>query len=250
MSIKRGSTENARPETHQLEVAGIPVEVVRKPIKHLHVGVYPPDGHVRVSAPERLDNEAVRLAIVSRLSWVRRQQAEYAAQPRQSSRRMLSGESHYVWGRRYRLNVIRHTGANRVAPRPSGDLDLYVRPSADAKRRRSILTEWYRDELKDRIPPLIETWEPRLGVSVSDWGVKRMRTKWGTCNARARRIWLNLELAKKPPECLEFVVVHEMAHLLERSHNDQFVALMDEHLPTWRSRRRNLNASPLADETW
>ena len=237
-------------ETHHIEVAGIPVEIVRKPIKHLHLAVHPPDGWVRVSAPERLDNESVRLAVVSRLSWVRQQQAAFAEQPRQSARRMLSGEAHYVWGQRHRLNVVRHTGPNHVEPRPNGDLDLYVRPSADADRREAILAEWYRDELKARIPSLIEAWEPRLGVSVADWGVKRMRTKWGTCNAGDRRIWLNLELAKKPPECLEFVVVHEMAHLLERSHNDRFVALLDEHLPSWRSRRRTLNAASLAAEEW
>jgi len=231
-------------------VSGISVEVVRKPIKHLHLTVHPPDGHVRVSAPERLDNDAVRLAVISRLSWVRQQQAAFAEQPRQSARQFLSGASHYVWGQRYRLNVIRHTGPNRVELRPNGDLDLHVRPSADADRRAAILAEWYRDELKARIPALIEAWEPRLGVSVADWGVKRMRTKWGTCNAADHRIWLNLELAKKPPECLEYVVVHEMAHLLERSHNDRFVDLLDEHLPSWRSRRRTLNAAPLAAEDW
>ena len=231
-------------------MSGIPVEVVRKPIKHLHLAVYPPDGRVRVSAPLRLDNDAVRLAVISRLSWVRQQQAAFAEQPRQSARQMLSGEAHYVWGQRYRLNVVRHTGANRVEPRPGGDLDLHVRPSADTDRRADILAEWYREELKARIPKIIETWEPRLGVAVADWGVKRMRTKWGTCNVAERRIWLNLELAKKPPECLEYVVVHEMAHLLERSHNDRFVELLDEHLPTWRRRRETLNAAPLAAEEW
>ena len=238
-------------EPHHIEVAGVPVEVVRKPIKHLHLAVHPPDGHVRVSAPERLDDDAVRLAVVSRLSWVRRQQAAYEAQPRQSARRMLSGESHYVWGRRYRLNVVpRTTGPNAVVPQLNGDLDLYVRPSATARQREATLAEWYRDELKARVPDLVEWWEPAVGVSVAEWGVKRMRTKWGTCNVGARRVWVNLELAKKPPECLEFVVVHEMVHLLERSHNDRFVALMDDLLPNWRERKRSLNDEPLAAEDW
>ena len=241
---------DASPDIAQIEVAGIPVEVVRGPIKHLHLTVHPPAGRVRVSAPDRLDAEAVRLAVVSRLGWVRRQRAAFAAQPRQSARQMLSGECHYVWGERYRLNVIRHTGPNRIALRPNGELDLYVRPSADIERREGILADWYRDELKARIPDLIAAWESRLGVTVGDWRVKRMRTKWGACNVGAQRIWLNLELAKKPPECLEYVVVHEMAHLLERSHNDRFVALLDEHLPTWRTRREALNAAPLADEDW
>ena len=241
---------DAPTEIAQIEVAGIAVEVVRGPIKHLHLTVHPPDGRVRVSAPDRLDAEAVRLAVVSRLGWVRRQRAAFAAQPRQSARQMLSGECHYVWGERYRLNVVRHTGSNRVALRPNGELDLYVRPSADADRRAAILADWYRVELKDRMPDLVAAWESRLGVTVTDWRIKRMRTKWGACNVGARRIWLNLELAKKPSECLEYVVVHEMAHLLERSHNDRFVALLDEHLPSWRARRETLNAAPLASEEW
>ena len=228
------------------------VEVVRKPIKHLHLAVHPPDGRVRVSAPARLDDDAVRLAVVSRLSWVRKQQAAYEAQPRQSARRMLSGECHYVWGRRYRLNVVHHTtGPNRVQPQLNGDLDLHVRPSATARQREATLAGWYRNEIKARVPALIETWEPAVGVPVAEWGVKRMRTKWGTCNVGARRIWINLELAKKPPECLEFVVVHEMVHLLERSHNDRFIALMDDLLPNWRVRRHELNSAfPLAAEDW
>ena len=238
-------------EPRSIAVAGLTVEVVRKPIKHLHLAVHPPDGRVRVSAPERLDDDAVRLAVVSRLSWVRRQREAYQAQPRQSVRRMLSGESHYVWGRRYRLNVVPRTvGPNAVEPRLSGDLDLYVRPSATAPQRAATLAAWYRDEIKARVPALVERWEPVVGVSVAEWGVKRMRTKWGTCNVGARRVWLNLELAKKPPECLEFVVVHEIVHLLERSHNARFVALMDDLLPNWRQRQRALNAAPLAAEEW
>lgn len=237
-------------ETSRIEVAGIPVEVARKAIKHLHLAVHPPDGHVRISAPQRLDDEAIRLAVISRLPWVRQQQAAYEEQPRQSERRMVSGESHYVWGLRYRLNVVRHTGPNAVVPRLNGDLDLFVRPSASSERRLTILRAWYRDELKARLPDLVASWSSRLGVDPPDWGVKRMRTKWGTCAPEAGRIWVNLELAKKPPRCLEFVVVHELAHLIDRTHGEGFVAVMDEHLPDWRGRRRELNEAPLADEDW
>lgn len=238
-------------ESHTIEVAGLTVEVVRRPIKHLHLAVHPPDGHVRVSSPERLDDAAVRLAVIGRLAWVRRQQDAYAEQNRQSARRMVSGECHYAWGHRYRLNVRhRTTGPNHIEPRLSGDLDLWVRPSATADQREATLSEWYREELKACIPALIEHWEPVLGVTVADWGVKRMRTKWGTCNPSVRRIWVNLELAKKPPACLEFVVVHEMAHLVEPTHNDRFIAFMDRHLPDWRVRRLELNGAPLADEAW
>lgn len=238
-------------EPHTIEVAGLDIEIVRKPIKHLHLAVHPPDGRVRVSSPERLDDDAVRLAVIDRLGWIRRQQIAYDAQARQSSRRMVPGECHYVWGYRHRL-IVRHrtTGPNTAKANLGGDLDLYVRPSATAQQREATLTEWYRDEIKARMPALVAEWEPVLSVAVADWGVKRMRTKWGTCNPSARRIWVNLELAKKPPQCLEFVVVHEMAHLVEPTHSERFVALMDRHLPDWRLRRGALNAAPLAGEAW
>jgi predicted metal-dependent hydrolase len=233
-----------------LEVGGLTVEVDRKAIKNLHLSVYPPDGRVRIAVPLRVDDDAVRLAIVSRLGWIRRQRAGFARQPRQSRREMVNGESHYLWGRRYRLNVIRHTGANGVRVRGRSALDLLVRPGADAERRNAVLRQWYREQLKAEIPALIEKWEPKVGVHVADWGVKRMKTRWGTCNIDARRIWLNLELAKKPPECLEFVLVHEMVHLLERHHDARFVGHMDRVLPPWRTRRDRLNRLPLPHENW
>ncbi len=237
-------------ERHFIEVSGIPVEVVRKPIKNLHLGVYPPAGRVRVAAPERMGEEAVRLAVVSRLGWIRRQQERFAEQPRQSAREMVTGESHYLWGRRYRLEVIEHDGSCRVKRKGRSRLVLYVRPGADSVRRRRLLEDFYRQELKQRIPALIEQWQPVIGVQVAHWGVKRMKTRWGSCNPETRRIWLNLELAKKPPRCLEYILVHEMTHLLERHHNDRFRSLMDRFLPSWRLRRDELNSSPLAHQHW
>ncbi len=239
-----------RTERHFIEVSGIPVEVVRKPIKNLHLGVYPPAGRVRVAVPERMGEEAVRLAVVSRLGWIRRQQARFAEQPRESAREMVTGESHYLWGRRYRLEVIEHDGPCRVQRKGRSRLVMYVRPWADTARRRRLLEDFYRRELRQRIPALIEQWQPVIGVPVAQWGVKKMKTRWGSCNPVARRIWLNLELAKKPPRCLEYILVHEMVHLLEWHHNDRFRGLMGCFLPSWRLRRDELNSSPLGHEDW
>lgn len=245
------STEEQRPaERHVLEVAGLSVDVVRKAIGNLHLAVYPPEGRVRVAVPLHVDDEAVRLAVIDKLGWIRRQQASFRRQPRQSEREMVTGESHYVWGRRRRLNVIGHEGPPRVRLRGPSALDLYVRPGTDAGRRRHVLTEWYREQLKARVPGLIAAWEPVVGVRVADWRVRKMKTKWGSCSIDARRIWLNLELAKKPPECLEYIVVHEMVHLLERHHNTRFVGLMDTFMPQWRLYRDTLNSAPLAYEDW
>jgi len=235
---------------HCIEVSGLQVEVVRKAIKNLHLGVYPPAGRVRVAVPMRVDDEAVRLAVIAKLGWIRRQQARFAEQPRQSQREMVSGESHYFQGQRYRLRVIEDNAPPRVRRKGNATLELYVRSNSDAPRREVLLNEWYRRELKALSPNLIAKWEPVIGVQVAEWGIKRMKTRWGTCNADARRIWLNLELAKKPPQCLEYILVHEMVHLLERHHNDRFKTLMDRVIPQWRLYREELNRAPLAHEDW
>ncbi len=199
---------------HQIEVRGVRVEVVRKDIKNLHLGVYPPNGRVRVAAPLRLNDEAVRLAVISRLGWIRRQQNGFEQQDRQSQREMVTGESHYVQGRRYRLDVVEHDGPASVRLLSTKTLELQVRPKASRDQREEVLHRWYRQRLRLRIPELIAQWEPEIGVTVAQWGIKRMKTRWGTCNVDARRIWLNLELAKKPASCLEYILVHEMVHLL------------------------------------
>lgn len=237
-------------ETRHFTVSGIKVEVVRKDIKNLHLGVYPPQGRVRVAAPLVINDEAVRLAVIDKLGWIRRQQAKFAAQPRQSQREMVNGESHYFLGSRYRLRVHEHDAPPRVAVRGIASLDLYVRPGADAGQREAVLLRWYREQLKLLIPPLLEKWQSMLGVEVANWGIKKMKTKWGSCNPASRRVWFNLELAKKPVPCLEYIVVHELAHLLERHHNDRFTTLLDTHLPHWRQYREMLNASPLGGEDW
>jgi len=239
------STDRAR-----IEIRGIEVEIVRKDIKHLHLGVYPPEGRVRVAAPLRLDDDAVRLAVISRLAWIRRKRAEFQGQDRQSRREFVTGESHYFEGRRYRLDVIESTGRTGIRLRDNAWMEMRVRASTHRDRREAILYRWYRDRLRERIPEMVAKWEPRIGVTVADWRIRRMRTRWGTCNSDAGRIWLNSELAKKPVPCLEYVVVHEMIHLLERGHNDRFRAILDRAMPGWRLRLEELNRAYLAADDY
>ena len=237
-------------EIHHLTVSGIKVEVVRKDIKNLHLGVYPPHGRVRVAAPLVIGDEAVRLAVIDKLGWIRRQRAKFAEQPRQSQREMLNGESHYFLGQRYRLRVHEQDAPARVAVRGIASLDLFVRPGTSAAQREAVLLRWHREQLKALIPPLLEKWQPILGVQVADWGIKKMKTKWGSCNPASRRVWFNLELAKKPMQCLEYIVVHELVHLLERHHNDRFAGLIEAHVPQWRQYREMLKKAPLGHEEW
>lgn len=229
---------------------GITVEVVRKDIKNLHVGVYPPAGRVRVAAPLRLDDNVVRLAVISRLGWIRRRQADFEQQVRQSLREFTTGESHYFNGRRYRLTVIKNEGAASVSLPANTTMEMHVRSEINWKERETVLHRWYRRQLRAEIPRLLAKWETKAGVAVSEVRIKRMKTRWGSCNPSARRIWLNLELAKKPSSCLEYILVHEMVHMLERHHNERFRELMDLLMPTWRSYRDELNRAPLAHEEW
>lgn len=230
-------------------VAGLHVQVVRKKIKNLHLGVYPPNGRVRVAAPLSVSDNAVRLAVVKNLGWIKRQRARFEAQPRQPKRQMAGGETHFVFGRRHRLRVL--VAATRgIVLRRKSILEIHAPPGTTAAQREQMLQAWYRDQLKNRIPDLLAKWQPRLGVEASHWGIRRMKTRWGTSNPDSRRLLFNLELAKKPVRCLEYLVVHELTHLIERHHNERFLALMDEHLPRWRRARTELNAAALAHEDW
>lgn len=237
-------------DTYCITVRDIDVDVVRKDIKNLHLAVYPPAGRVRIAVPLHVDDDAVRRAVIAKLGWIRQQQAQYRAQKRQTEREYVSGESHYFQGVRYLLNVVYQDAPPQVQIRNKKYIELTVRPGSDTRKRGQVLDAWYRDHLKQQTPLLIEKWESRLGVSVAEWRVKQMKTKWGTCNIEARRIWLNLELAKKPLRCLEYIVVHEMTHLLERHHNEHFVYLMDQSLPGWRHLKDELNSGMLAYEEW
>jgi len=234
----------------KLTVNGIDVQVLRKNIKNLHLGVYPPDGQVRVSVPQHITDDNVRLAIVSKINWIKKRKKEFKGQARQTPRRYVSGECQYFFGKRCRLHLIERKGKHEIILMKSNRLKMCVNPKTSIANKEKLLNEWYRAELKKCLPELIDKWQPIIGKKVSDWGVRRMKTRWGTCNTTKKRIWLNLELAKKPPECLEYVVVHEMVHLLEPSHNKRFAILMDKYIPKWRSFRDILNNAPLAHEDW
>jgi predicted metal-dependent hydrolase len=187
--------------------------------------------------------------VISRIPWIKKQQRDFAAQPRQSDREMVSGECHYFWGKRHRLNVIEQVGRHEVKV-SGGKIHLFVNPGTSIQNRALVLSEFYRAQLKAQVEKLIPEWQQRIAVEVADWNVKKMKTKWGSCNVGAKRIWLNLELAKKPLECLEYILVHELVHLLERKHNERFLSHMDKFMPNWRERRDLLNQLPLAFENW
>ena len=197
-----------------------------------------------------MNNESVRLALVSRLAWIRRHQKGFEEQVRQSVREMVNGESHYYFGRRYRLEVLEVDGTPSVSVPNSSTLRLSIRPGTDRDGRHSVLMRWYRSQLKGNVPQIVAKWEPIAGVRVTEVRVKKMKTRWGSCNIKDARVWINLELAKKPPSCTEYIIVHEMVHLLERHHTDQFRSIMDSLMPNWRTIRDELNRAPLAHEDW
>ncbi|MBL7692601.1 MAG: M48 family metallopeptidase [Flavipsychrobacter sp.] len=233
----------------QISLGDITVDVVQKDIKHLHLSVYPPAGRVKIAAPERMNIDTIRIYAISKLDWIRKQQAKLKAQQREAPRDYTTRESHYYLGKRYLLKVVERDAAPAVVLKHQS-IVLYVRPGSDRAKKMEVLESWYRQQLKDMLPVYIAKWEKKMGVTVEEFAVKKMRTKWGTCNAAAARIWLNLELAKKPEQCIEYIVVHEMVHLLERSHNDRFIAYMDRFLPHWRQLKDELNKLPVSHVDW
>ena len=235
---------------HQITINDLSIDVVRKNIKNMHLSVYPPSGRVRIAAPLNIDDEAVRLFAISKLSWIKKNQRKFENQDRQSPRKFAERESHYFQGKRYLLRVIEHNAPSKVQLKTKTYIDLFVRPETSIEQRQIILNEWYRKELKKQIPLIIKKWEKIIQVVVNDWGVKQMKTKWGTCNIEEKRIWIHLELAKKPSQCLEYIVVHEMIHLLERHHNDRFLYYMDKYMPQWKLYKEELNRMPVSHGEW
>lgn len=226
-----------------INIDGIEIEVIRKKIKNMHLYVLPPDGRVRITAPLRVKESVIRNFAVSKLNWIKKHRAKYREYKAGPLKRFVSGEIHYYQGREYFLNVIYTNNRQRVELcEEKGEINLYVRENSNAEQRKKILTEWYRNKLKERLPDLIARWEKVMGVNVRSFGVKLMKTRWGTCNPATGRIWINLELAKMAPEYLEYIVVHEMTHLIERYHNKRFYAFMDMFLPGWRKLRKELKA--------
>ncbi len=233
----------------QIDLGGIPVDVVKKDIKNIHLSVHPPTGRVRIAAPLRMNLDTIRVFAISKLAWVKQQQKKMREQDREAPREYLERESHYVWGRRYLLKLAKREGAPTVEIKHNRMI-LSASADADEAKRQIVLDEWYRAQLKEAIAPLIAKWQRLIGVKVSVFRVRRMKTKWGSCNPQAGSILLNLDLAKKPLECLEYLVVHEMVHLLEPTHNRRFVALMDQFMPKWQFYRDQLNRLPVRHVDW
>lgn len=233
----------------RIDLGGMPAEVIRKDIKNLHLSVLPPEGKVRIAAPRHMNLDVIRVFAISKLAWIKRQQHKLRDQEREAPREYLDRESHYVWGRRYLLKRVEKDAAPSIAL-AHGKLVMQVRPGTGEARCREILDGWYREQIRSAIPKLIAKWESRMSVQVGRVFVQRMKTRWGSCNPASGTIRLNTELAKKPPECLEYIVVHEMAHLIEPTHNARFMALMEMFMPTWAQMRRQLNQLPVRHEEW
>lgn len=233
----------------QLDLGGVSVDVVQKNIKNVHLSVYPPTGRVRIAAPLHASLDTIRIFAISKLSWIKQQQGKVSRQQREQPREFLERESHYLWGKRYLLRVVeaQQVPALEVA---HNKLILRVRPHTAESRRAEILDAWYREQLKAALPPLVDTWRKVTGVAPDRFFVQRMKTRWGSCNAESRSVRLNTDLAKKPPQCLEYILVHEMTHLLEPTHNARFASLMDRYLPAWRHLRDELNCLPVRHEDW
>lgn len=224
-----------------MNIDGLEIEVERKPIKNMHLSVYPPDGRVHLSVPDYLTEGDIRSYVISKWEWIRKQQDEIAAQARQTPREYVSGENHYYFGVRYRLRVSYVTsGANSVEVR--GDtMTMRIRKDSTVERRAELMTEWYREQLKEYIGPLVERWAEKLEERDVTWQIKSMKTLWGSCNARRRSLLFNLELARVPKECIEYVVVHELTHLKIQNHSKVFEFLLGQQIPNWKSLRKKLN---------
>lgn len=233
-----------------LQISGIEVLVLRKSVKNLHLNVLPPVGKVRVTAPAYMKNDVIQTFLATRISWIKKQQAKFQAQERQAPREFVSGETHYYLGNKYRLEVITDNVKPKVEIKGKKKIVLNVRPESTVSKREQTIQNWYRERLRTLLCQTIPKWERKIGVKAQNWGIKRMKTRWGTCHNNVKRIWFNLELAKKPESCIEYVIVHELMHLVEKKHNSNFIALMDKHLPKWRSEREELNRSVLSHEAW
>jgi predicted metal-dependent hydrolase len=234
---------------NQLRLGEIAVDVVLKDIKNVHLSVYPPTGRVRISAPQRMKLGTIRLFAISKLSWIKQQQTRLREQERETPREYLDRESHYVWGKRYLLRVVEEPSVPRVELKHN-NIILRINPGSNHDKKEDVVAQWYREQIKAAVPALIAKWEPMLGIRVQRIFVQKMKTKWGSCNPRSRSVRLNTDLAKKPHECLEYIVVHEMVHMLEPTHNAHFVALMDRLMPQWRMCRNELNRLPVCHEQW
>ena len=237
-------------DSEHIILSNISIEINRKPIKNMHLSVHPPNGRVSISVPQDRDLGVIRLFVISKLAWIKKQIKSFEEQERETERIYVSGETHFFQGKRYLLKLIEEEGPTRISIKGTKTIIMRVRPGISKDDKARAMKEWYRKELKKLIPDLIDKWESVIAVKSSAWGIKQMKTKWGSCNPDAKRIWLNLELAKKPKICLEYILVHELVHLHERNHNDRFVSLMDQFMPHWRRHRDVLNSLPIVHNDW
>ncbi len=235
---------------NNIQVCNLNVETIKKDIKNIHLGVYPPNGRVSVAAPLNTTDESIRLLIISKIHWIRKQQLKFNKQVRQTKREYVSGESHYLFGKRYLLNVHSIENKPRIEIKRNKVIDLYVNYNADSEQKEKLVERFYRTEIKKQIPELVEKWQNIIGVNINEIKIKKMKTKWGTCNAKDKRIWLNLELAKKPLHCMEYVLAHEMTHFLEKNHNNQFKSLINSYFPQWEQYKNELNDTILSYNSW
>jgi len=234
----------------QITINNIIIDIVRKDIKNIHLAVYPPTGRVRIAVPLKVSEDTIRLFAISKLSWIKRNQRKFEGQVRIPQREYKQRESHYFQGRRYLMTIVETEGTPKVVLKNKKFIELHIKPNIETIKIHEIITEWYRTQLKKQIPAIIDKWEEVLNVKVDDWQVKQMKTKWGSCNIEKKRIWINLELAKKPEYCLEYVIVHEMIHLLERHHNDRFLHYLNIYLPNWQKLKMELNKLPVSHAVW
>lgn len=231
----------------EMEIQGISLTVEKKKIKNMYLKILPPDGKVVISAPKRMSQKAIEEFVISKSNWIQEKRKKYENRESQKELQFMTGEQILLFGKVYPLEVTNSNGNSKILF-AEDKIQMQVREDSTKEQREHCLNEWYRKQLKSRIPELIEKWEPVMNVHVKEWNVKNMKTRWGTCNIAAQRIWLNLQLAKRKPECLEYVVVHEMVHLLERKHNHRFYGFMDLFLPEWRKIRAELNGINLDNE--
>ncbi|MCK5542166.1 MAG: M48 family metallopeptidase [Desulfobacterales bacterium] len=230
---------------HQIKISNILIDVIRKDIKNMRLAVYPPGGRVRISVPLHINDETARLFAISKLSWIKNHRQKIKEQKRAIDRYFISRETHYFFGQPYLLDVVEHNAVPEVVLKNKTYISLFVRPNTTTEKRQSIMNEWYRSELKKKIPSIIEKYEKQIGVKVNNWRIKHMKTRWGSCNIKDKRIWINLELAKKPIVCLEYVILHELLHLIERYHNRNFKAHIEKYMPQWKSHKEELDRLPI-----
>ena len=234
----------------KIRVSNLMIDTIHKDIKNIHLGVYPPDGRIRVSAPLKTNDEVIRLLILSKASWIKKQQVKFLRQERQTKREYVSGESHYLFGRRYRLNIIHTDTKPKIEIKRKIRIDLYIKPNSTTKQREAIFEKFYRAEMRKLVPILLKKWRKKVGVKVKEVKIRKMKTKWGTCKIADKRICLNLELVKKPSKCIDYVFVHELVHLRDKKHSQRFIDILESVLPNWQSLKEELYKTPLSYSKW